>query len=198
MKQMRKYSLVALAALALAACGGEKAYIPKPMGYFDIHTPEPKYQAYDSICPFRFEYSSYSRVRPYARGDEKRPCWFDIHYPAYQATIHVSYDELENNLAQYVEDEHTLVYKHVIKSSGIEEARVLDTASGVYGMIFNIDGEPATPYQFYLTDSTRHFFRAVLYFDFKPNYDSLAPVVNFLKRDMDHMVETFEWKDGSR
>jgi len=188
------FFIVPVLALFLSACGGEKTYLPRPKGYFNIVTPEPAYLRYDSLCPFRFEYSRYAVLQPYSRGDEKQPCWFDLHYPQFHATIHATYDPVNNNLKSYIDDSHTLVYKHVVKSSGIDEALVIDTVSDVYGTVYNIEGDPASPYQFFLTDSTHHFFRAALYFDFKPNYDSLAPVLNFLKADMDHIVETFEWQ----
>jgi gliding motility-associated lipoprotein GldD len=71
---------------------------------------------------------------------------------------------------------------------------ITDSIAGVFGMIYKIEGDAACPYQFYLTDNNQHFFRAALYFNFKPNYDSLYQVVNFLEADMDHMIETFEWK----
>lgn len=178
----------------MVSCGGEKTYIPKPRGYFNIEVPEPQYKLYDTLCPFKFEYSQYATIVPYQRGDEVQPCWFNVQYPRFNATIHVSYDQVNGNLKSYIEDSHKLVYKHVVKSSGIEEALVIDTSSKVFGTIYSIEGDPACPYQFYLTDSMHHFFRAALYFDFKPNYDSLAPVLDFLKADMDHAVETFEWK----
>lgn len=182
--------------VGLASCGGGKTYMPKPRGYFNIEVPDHSYRLYDTICPFTFEYSQYAEVVPYSRGDEAQLCWFNVHYPRFRATIHATYDPVSNNLKSYIEDSHKLVYKHVVKSTGIEEALVLDTANKVYGTIYSIEGDPACPYQFYLTDSTRHFFRAALYFDFKPNYDSLAPVLDYLKADMDHVVETFEWKTG--
>ena len=54
--------------------------------------------------------------------------------------------------------------------------------------------EAASPFQFYLTDSVDHFVRGALYFNVVPNNDSLAPVIDYLKDDMRHMIETFEWK----
>jgi gliding motility-associated lipoprotein GldD len=55
--------------------------------------------------------------------------------------------------------------------------------------------EAASPFQFYLTDSTKNFVRGALYFNTVPNNDSLAPVIDFLKQDIIHMIETFRWKD---
>jgi gliding motility-associated lipoprotein GldD len=124
----------------------------------------------------------------------KGQCWYNVYYPKFDATIYLTYDPIENNLKKYLDDSHELVYKHVVKSSGIEEAMITDSIAGVFGMKYKIEGDAACPYQFYLTDNNQHFFRAALYFNFKPNYDSLYQVVNFLEADMDHMIETFEWK----
>jgi hypothetical protein len=45
-----------------------------------------------------------------------------------------------------------------------------------------------------LTDSTRNFLRGALYFETEPNKDSLAPVIDFFKKDMDQIINTLKWK----
>jgi hypothetical protein len=35
--------------------------------------------------------------------------------------------------------------------------------------------------------------RGALYFDVTPNADSLRPINEFLKVDMEHMLETLKW-----
>ncbi|PIV58809.1 MAG: gliding motility lipoprotein GldD, partial [Bacteroidetes bacterium CG02_land_8_20_14_3_00_31_25] len=52
----------------------------------------------------------------------------------------------------------------------------------------------ASNIQFYVTDSIRHFVRGALYFETKPNKDSLAPIINFIEQDVTHLVETLRWK----
>ena len=186
-------AVLCLGLFLLAACR-EKTYTPKPRGYFNIEVPAPEYVKFDTACAYTVEVSKYARViaSPDAKG--KGECWFNIYYPRFDATIYLTYDPVKNNLKKYLDDSHELVYKHVVKSSGIEEALITDTASAVYGVKYKIEGDAACPYQFYLTDSTRHFFRAAMYFNFKPNYDSLYQVLNFIEADMDHMIQTFEWK----
>ncbi len=194
---MKKYSIILSMFLiavvfSLSACT-EKTYTPKPRGYFNIETPAPEYVKFDTACAYSFEVSKHAMVvsAPDSRGNT---CWFNIYYPKFDATIYLTYDPVQNNLKKYLDDSHELVYKHVVKSSGIEEALIVDTAAAVYGMKYKIEGDAACPYQFYLTDSTHHFFRAAMYFNFKPNYDSLYQAVNFIEADMDHMIQTFEWK----
>ncbi len=176
----------------LYACG-EKAYTPKPRGYFNIDMPAQEYVKFDSACNYSFEVSKHAVMIPSPDAKTKGSCWFNILYPRFDATIYLTYDPIKNNLKKYLDDSHELVYNHVVKSAGIDEALITDTAARVYGVKYKIDGDVASPYQFYLTDSTHHFFRAAMYFNFRPNYDSLSQVVSFIEADMDHMIETFEW-----
>jgi gliding motility-associated lipoprotein GldD len=195
MKKRNKivFILPVILLIAFVVSCTEKTYTPKPRGYFNIETPTPEYVKFDSACEYTMEVSKYARMIQSPDAKEKGNCWFNVYYPKFDATIYLTYDPVKNNLKKYLDDSHELVYKHVVKSSGISEALISDKASGVYGMKYKIEGEAACPYQFYLTDSTQHFFRAALYFNFKPNYDSLYQVVNFIEADMDHMIQTFEW-----
>jgi gliding motility-associated lipoprotein GldD len=81
------------------------------------------------------------------------------------------------------------------KSSGIRQIAIRDPNRKMYGLIYEINGmSAASPYQFYLTDSTTHWLRGSLYFDAIPNNDSLAPVIDFVKTDIQHLFETIRWK----
>jgi gliding motility-associated lipoprotein GldD len=62
-------------------------------------------------------------------------------------------------------------------------------------MLFDIKGDAASPLQFLATDSARHFLRGSLYFYARPNRDSLAPVIDYIKTDVVHLIETLEWRD---
>ena len=65
----------------------------------------------------------------------------------------------------------------------------------VYGLMYFLEGEGvASPLQFYVTDSTRHFLRGSLYFNIYPNNDSLQPVIDFITDDVRHLITTLEWK----
>ena len=47
---------------------------------------------------------------------------------------------------------------------------------------------------FYLTDSTSNFLYGALYFDARPNADSLAPVTERLRTDVRHFAATLAWR----
>ena len=68
------------------------------------------------------------------------------------------------------------------------------TPNGVSGVFFRVGGNAATANQFFLSDTTANFLRGALYFDATPNADSLRPVQDFLKNDIEHLINTFKWK----
>ena len=169
-------------------------YTPKPLGYMMIDFPEKAYQVFDSICPYTFEYPVYGMILP----DDSRIAekyWINIYFPQFDGTIHISYKEVNNNLDEFIEDSRTLAYKHTIKADAIREVVYTTKERNVYGLIYEIKGNAASSTQFYLTDSINHFLRGSLYFNVQPNVDSLAPVITFFREDIEHMIETFEWKN---
>lgn len=186
------FSIIAIFLLSITAC--EQSPNPRPDAYFRLSFPEHEYQIYNSEnCPYTFEYPTYSEALVDNDFDSK-PCWLNIVMPQYKAKIHITLKKIHNNLDSLLDDSHTLVYKHTVKADAIDRKDYIDDSLNVYATIFNIAGNAASPMQFHITDSTNYFFRGSLYFFVAPNSDSLTPAVNFLKEDIVHLIETFEWK----
>ncbi len=168
-------------------------YIPKPHGYFRIDFPEKTYHHYESATlPYKFDIPDYSVVMP----DNERlaePYWINLVIAAHKAELHISYKKVQNNLAKLMEDSRTLAYKHSIKADAINEKVFVNPEKKVSGTIYLIDGNAASPVQFYLTDSTKNFLRGALYIREVPNIDSLRPVIDFLTPDVIHLIESTEW-----
>jgi len=181
-----------LAILSLFTAGCQKVYTPKPKSYFRIDFPEKKYTSYRSECYYSFDYPVYAVIRPY-QGPDAEPCWINIEFPGYKGKIHLTFKTIKGNLATYVEDIHTLAYKHLIKADDILEKPVSYPERKVYGLIYDIRGNTASSLSFYLTDSSRNFLSGSLYFSVMPNKDSLAPVIRFFSEDIDHLIETLTW-----
>jgi len=178
--------------LMSAGCGD--SYVPKPRGYFRIDMPEKKYQVFDSTFPYTFEYPVYADITPDS-SKMAEPYWINVRYKPFSATLHLSYKAIRGNLAQYLNDAHTLVNKHIPKANAITQREFTDPEHRVYGLVYQIRGaDAASSYQFYVTDSVTKFVRGALYFNMVPNNDSLAPVIDFITKDMEHMISTFRWK----
>ena len=84
---------------------------------------------------------------------------------------------------------------HNKKATYINEKPLFNAAHNVKGMLFSVEGPVASQLQFFLTDTSeqKHFFRGALYFYTEANTDSLAPVYDFMRKDVERMIETFEW-----
>ncbi len=169
--------------------------MPKPRGFFRIDFPKKEYKKFDTTFPFTFEYPVYAVITP-DNSKLAEPYWFNILYPSFNAQLHISYKPVNHNLESYLEDAHTLVNKHIPKAHAISQKEYLDKNDHVFGLVYEIKGsDAASAYQFYLTDSTKNFIRGALYFNLVPNNDSLEPVIDFLKTDIEHMINTFRWKN---
>jgi len=183
-----------LLSLIFISCDEEEVvYSPRPRGYSRIDFPRKNYRLYDSICPYTFEIPLYSRItQDKHKGAE--PCWLNLEFPKFNATIHLSYKIVTNDLAQHLENSHYFANKHQVKATGLDEVVILRDSANVYGLLFDIGGNTASTLQFYMTDSTQHFLRGALYFNSTPNIDSLKIVVDFLRADVLHMINTTSWK----
>ncbi|MDP3556497.1 MAG: gliding motility lipoprotein GldD [Bacteroidota bacterium] len=180
--------------IVLASCDDDdEIFSPKPRGYFRINFPEKQYRMYDSICPYKFEIPVYSNIKQ-DKHMGADPCWLNLEFPKYKATLHLSYKVVANNIGTYLEDSHQFANKHQVKATGLDEIAVLRDSAKVYGLVFDIGGNTASAIQFYLTDSTHHFLRGALYFNSVPNIDSLRIVVDFIKKDILHLINTTSWK----
>ena len=181
--------------VSLQSCNGDH-YFPKPRGFFRIDLPAREYRSFDSTFPFRFEYPVYAKIT-FDEYTRREHYWLNIEYPAYKGKIHLSYKDVRSSgLSSLIEDSRSMVYKHAPKAIGIKESIVTNRINKIYGTVYTIEGrDAASPFQFFVTDSTHHFLRGALYFYTTPNNDSLQPVINFIIDDIDHLIGTLEWKD---
>ena len=184
--------------ISFAFFGCEDGFTPKPKAYPRIELPTPVYKKTSGEnwnCPYSFEFSTLSYITLEPRYQDST-CWYNLYYPKYRATVHLTYSNLNQNLAKHIEESRKLAMKHIGKASQIEELLIENQDKKVYGLIYDFAGETASDMQFFLTDSTSHFLRGALYFNVSPNKDSLAPVINYLKQDINHLVESFRWVES--
>jgi gliding motility-associated lipoprotein GldD len=183
---------------AFPACNSD--YTVKPPAYPRIDFPPHSYALFDtSFCPCTFEYPTYGNVRQqefFFDGKPEHPCWLNVNVPRFNATIHLSYKDLRErySLARLLEDAHRLTYKHSQRADYIDPVRI-ETPNRVHGLIYNVGGDAASSFQFFLTDTVSHFLRGSLYIRSEPNIDSLRPVIDFLVEDAMHLIETLKWKE---
>lgn len=187
--------LILLLVLFILFSSCQETYQPKPRGYFRIKLPVQSYQSLNvKEFPYNFELSKYAK--PVIPGPRPEKYWLNIYYPYFNAQIHLSYKKIDSNLDTLLNDVYSMMNKHIPKANAINEQMYVDNKNKVFGMAYAIKGsEAASPFQFYMTDSTNHFIRGALYFNFSPNNDSLKPVIQYLESDIQHLIETLKWSD---
>ncbi len=176
--------------LLVSSC--KESYTPKPYGYFRIQLPEKKYARVGNDLPYSFELPSYAKIEIDSKKNAEK-YWINIQFPGFNSTIHISYKVINGNLAQIIEDSHNMAYKHSVKADAIKETGLYLADKKVFGLLYDIKGDAASSIQFTVTDSVKQFVRGALYFNSIPNKDSLVPVIQFIRKDVEHIMETFEW-----
>lgn len=178
----------------------EEAYFPKPRGFHRIELPAHQYnnnifntQELEGY-PYLFEVASNADIVP-DESFNSEPFWIEIQYPSLNATIDISYKKLSNydSLVGYINTSNALTFKHNVRASAIDEYSTT-TENGYAAVMYEIEGDVPSQFQFFVTDSTQHFFRAALYFPTSTQNDSLAPVIEYVKEDMLRIMNTLDWR----
>lgn len=194
-QKMKK--LVAILFLCTILVGCSKKAQPKPYGYFRIDIPEHEYVEANNLGPYSIEKSVHCHPDKTdnthaTEADE----WINLVYPTLNAKIHLSYKRInESTFQQVTEESHSLAYKHTVRADAIQESYYGNDTTHVYGILYEMKGNAASPAQFYVTDSVHNFLRGSLYFNHTPNADSIAPAANYVLQDMIHLIETLKWNE---
>lgn len=197
---MMRNIIIILVTTILISCQSEQSTVPKPRMYPKIEYPDKTPTNFtESYCSMTFQYPDYFTVirdEYYFEGKPLDPCWFDLESKDLNCSLHCSYLPVENraHYDELVKDVFELAAKHNAKANYRKEQIIENREKRVHGLIFELSGPVASPFQFFVTDSTNHFMRGSVYFNAQVNPDSIAPVYEFVKEDLYAMIESFSWK----
>jgi len=189
MFSLKKHGIIVVLFTCLfTACTSETQ--PKPVSYLSLAYPLTTYQEVASPCDYSFEISNQATAQ-----FDKNKCWVKINYPKLKATVHVTYRKVDGNLDEILSEVEKLTYEHAIKADKINPGKdYVNAISKVYGRLYQVEGNVASNVQFRLTDSVQHVLSGALYFNVRPNYDSILPAVKYIEKDVLHLMETTHWK----
>jgi len=186
--------LLAIVPVMILSCSRD--YQPKPKGYNRLILPAVAYRVSPDTLPYQFEYSTHAKfMKDTSWLREKH--WIEIYYPELEATIHITYKKVNNNqalLKEFLQDAYVLTAKHQIKAYAIEET-IVRTPGGKTVVVAELDGEVPSQFQFTTTDSTENFLRGALYFNVPVQNDSLQPAIEYMKKDVMHLINTLRWRE---
>jgi gliding motility-associated lipoprotein GldD len=187
--------ILTVVAMAVLVSSCQRNYSPKPIGYNRLELPDTAYRPLPDTLPYSFEYSTAARLLDDTSAFNER-YWIEIYYPTLKANIHLTYKDVRKNdklLRELMDDAYTLTAKHQIKAHAIDEV-IVKTPSGKTAVIAELEGEVPSQFQFTVTDSTLNFMRGALYFNTQVQNDSLAPAIEYMKKEILHIINTLEWK----
>lgn len=181
--------------LGFWGCESSSTFTPKPRAYHRIEFPEKSYQHAAVEGPYAFEIPHYAQIQVDQSADAL-PFGFNIHFPVFNASLHLTYHTFRGKakLDTLTEDARTLAFNHTIKASGIVPIEIHHPEKEIYGLLYEIKGNTASQIQFYVTDSVQHYVRGALYFNERPKVDSIQPVIDFLRTDIDHLIQNLRWQ----
>ena len=203
-KKMIKRGSLILLLFSFVACQEERIPIPKPRLYPKVKYPNRNYVDFDkTYCAFQFQYPDYMKfVHDSTLGNRKakHACWFNFNIPLLNGTVHFTYTDISGGsssekLFDTIKDSYELTEKHNLKASGRRELPIANHNKQLYGIKYSVEGDVASPYHFVLTDSSNHALWATLYFNNKPQADSMKPIINFVKEDLEKIIASFQWNE---
>lgn len=197
---MKNLNQVLLFILLIFSCKSKTTqnqdFTPKPKGYNRIDLPKHTYQNLAENHPYTFEFSKEAIIKPDTFANAE-PHWIYIDYPNFNANVQLTYKPILNDkkrLQNLINDARKLSYKHNVKAYSIQE-KIFTSPSGNKANIIDLEGEVPSQVQFYMTDSSKHFLRGALYFKTATQNDSLAPVIQYIRQDILHLVNSLKWRN---
>ena len=214
--RIKNILLATLSLFTLVACGGND-YSPKPQAYLRLDTPEHTYRLVDTLYhagdtivnsdslisistkdkTFPFIFEANTRAELEEKSSPAGETWLDIKYPQWDGVVFLTYHRMSSSadLRGQIDTSSRLLESHYQFASGIDEQAFESDDHTVHAVKWHLKGKNvASTYQFYATDSLHHFLRGAVFINHAPNNDSLAPILEYMHRDVDHLIETLRWK----
>ena len=180
-----KIIFLVIITIGLFSC--KENYIPKKRAFFRLETPKKEYR---TISNQEYKFDILKSSRFIIKKDNKT--WTSVLYPSLKASLYLTYFS-NPDIEKLSEDARKSAYKHTIRADDIVNLQFAFPDKKLYGTIYSIEGNAATPVVFYFTDSISQFLHGTVYFNCAPNSDSLKPITHFIREDIQHIIESFEW-----
>ena len=186
-----KFSLVVLFMLLVNSCKDDELLIPRPLANLRVEFPERLYANVNLNCPYQFELATYMNAIPTPAGST---CHLDVSLGQFNGMLHLSYVPIQDNLPELIAYSIEKVREHQVKASAIQDSLIVLEDQRVFATFYDFYGNAATPFQFHFTDSAHHFIRGTVYFNATPNYDSIYPVLQYVREDLIHIIKSNIWQ----
>lgn len=177
---------VVILALIILGC---QIPTPKPKAQLALTYPTPQYNSLSSECTYTFEYNHLL-----ATPKKLSACGITLDYEVLNAKLYLTYFDLN----KYSLDTLLLDFNKRLEMLGKQASQVNESAfenktENLLGSCIIIVGNSPSNLHFFGTDTQKHYITGSLLFEVKPNYDSLAPAIMYVKKDVQKLLETLRW-----
>lgn len=125
------------------------------------------------------------------RSNDSVTYFFDIYYPETTAHLYCTFRHItEKQVPQLMDEASRLAYNHLVSSSFVDEVPV-SNSYGAEGILYDLGGKAATPFQLMLTDGFSYFFNASLYFDNGSHGEDVPELVEGMRVDIEKLIYSF-------
>ncbi len=165
--------------------------LPKQNGFLRIEFKEPYYSNHEEIdTPFNFYYNSNSTDLDQIGNNQ-----FLFDYRDLNLSLNLSFYNIKTSqdIEKKVRDFYVILDTHTKKSNGVILREYDNHNKRIFGKLYEIKGDVASPVQFYLTDSLSNFISGSVNLKFKSNYDSIFPSIQYVKNDILVLFESINW-----
>jgi len=185
--QNYNYLLLVFLLIISTSCKDDDDSLPKPTGFLSLNYPKAKYEK-SLTNTYEFETNKMATILVNKKN------WMKINYPQLNATLNITYRNVDNNIMELLKEAEKLTTKHAVKADAIYYDTYINDSEKVYGKLSNVTGNAASALQFHVTDSTKHFLTGAVYFNTQPNYDSIYPAIKYLEKDIIRLMNTTKWR----
>ena len=172
-------------------CSCVENNLPKQRAFLRIEFKEPYYSIYEEIdTPFNFYYNSNSTDLDQIGNNQ-----FLFDYSDINLSLNLSFHNIKSShdLEKKLGDFSLILDTHTKKSNGVILREYDNDNRRIFGKLYEIKGDVASPVQFYLTDSLSNFINGSVNLKFKSNYDSIFPSIQYVKNDILVLFESINW-----
>lgn len=180
---MRSAIITAVAAIMLAACGGDRHAVPRPEAFPRVALYDTVYHKLDSVPALFFVNDSAVVVPDDRPTDGAR--WVTLSYPRYNALMYLTFTPVTDATVDAVV-ENRLERMSLNAGSSRTELTELISDGGFSCQMFTTRSGTVTPVQF-LAASPALVVSGALFLQHQPtptSPDSLAPVINAVEADI--------------
>ncbi len=173
--------------LLLIVVGCNNDYIlPKPKAFLFKQFKNQEYYNFDSKCGFSFIVNKYSII-------DSNECNLKIYNPYLKSTIFFTKVNIDNNIMLIQKDFDKKLKENSKNAFYVKSSEYVNSNKKIYAKYFTFSGDTPSNIQFFITDSISKYITGSLFFESKPNYDSLLPSIEFTNNEIRKLIQSFNW-----